>query len=113
MSYYNKPKVTLPVTHSEKDAQWLTEQLLRLHPQRRTTACIGYSDAYKEAFSNEPIEYKKENAARKLANTKMRKFVAKCLFEHSQKIDQPAVDACNQNAYQAQQNQTNFSIDSL
>ncbi|MAI15230.1 MAG: hypothetical protein CMM15_14565 [Rhodospirillaceae bacterium] len=113
MSYYNKPRVTLPVTHSEKDDQWLSEQLLRLHPKHRTTACIGYSDAFREAFENEQVEHKKENAGRKAANTRMRKFVEKCLFDQSQKVANQAVAAYNQNEYKPQQNQTNFSIDSL
>lgn len=113
MSYYGKPKVTLPVSHSEKDAQWLSEQLLRLHPSHLTTACIGYSDAFRETFESEQVEHKKENAGRKSANIRMRKFVEKCLFGHSNKVAGQAVAAYNQNEYKQQQNQTNFSIDSL
>ena len=106
MSYYGKPKVTLPVWHSEKDAQWLTEHLLKLHPQNRITACTGYSQAYREAFESQSVEFKKENSARKAANTRMRKFVDKCLSK-------PTKESYNQKEYKTPQNQTNFSIDSL
>jgi hypothetical protein len=113
MSYYNKPQVTLPVNHSDRDAVWLSEQLLKLKPQHRITACVGYSQAYTEAFTLQDVEHKKENAARKAANTRLRHFVKRCLDDERDKIMKPAIEAYNQMEYQAQQNSTNFSIDSL
>lgn len=75
---YGKPKVTLPVNHCEKDAKWLTEQLLSIPASKRITACVGYSDAYLEGYKSTEVQHKKENFARRTANIKMREFVAKC-----------------------------------
>lgn len=113
MSYYNKPKVTLPVNHSDKDSVWLSEQLLKLKPQHRITACVGYSEAYTEAFSAQDIEHKKENSARKAANTRLRGFIQKCQNMEREKVMKPALDAYNKMEYQAHQNESKFSIDSL
>ncbi len=110
MSYYRKPKVTLPATHSDKDSKWLEEQLLKIHPRHRTVACVGYSDAYREGFNSTDIEHKKENAARKVANTRMRKFVDKC---NSNTYAQPPQKSYNQKEYKAPENESKFSIDSL
>ena len=75
---YGKPKVALPVNHCEKDAQWLTEQLLSIPAQHRITACVGYSEAYLNGYKSTDVQHKKENLARRTANIKMREFVAKC-----------------------------------
>lgn len=101
---YGKPKVTLPVHHCEKDAQWLREQLLNIHQAHRITACVGYSDAYLEGYNSTDIQHKKENCARRNANIRMRKFVAKC--------KQAAQDALKP-AQQFKRPESGFNIDSL
>ena len=113
MSYYSKPKVTLPVSHSDRDSTWLSEQLLKLKPQHRITACVGYSEAYTEAFMAQDVEHKKENSARKAANTRLRGFIDKCQIMERNKVMQPALDAYNQTEYKEHKNESNFSIDSL
>jgi len=61
----------------EHDLKWADELINSLPRELHLRVCLAYCNAYKDAYSNEPIEHKKEGAARIEANTRLRKFVAK------------------------------------
>lgn len=65
--------------HSRDDARWIRQQLERIPQRYRQKAVDGYSDAYQSAYDAEPIEHRKENAARFAANTRLRIFIDKAL----------------------------------
>ena len=74
-----RSRVALPLNHSERDAEWLEGVLLRLSPAHQLKACMAYSDAFNDAYEAETVEHKKENAARRTANNRIRKFRDACL----------------------------------
>lgn len=57
------------------DKKWVAQQISGLPPRFRGKAKIGYESAYLEALDAEPVEHKKENAARFAANSRLRAFV--------------------------------------
>lgn len=65
--------------HSKDDARWIKEQLDRLPYRFRKQAEEGYSAAFAEHYDAEPSGHKKENVARRAANTRLRKYVDKVL----------------------------------
>ena len=65
----------LPNRHYIADTQWLSEQLSKLPVSIALEVCGKYSAAYRDAFDAEPLVHKQENAGRKAANTRLRKFV--------------------------------------
>lgn len=103
MAYY--AKIKLPRNHHKEDAKWLESQLTILRPQHQIQARAAYSDIYSTAYSNEQVSHKKLNSARREANIRMRKFVDKCLGSYAEE--------CINQSQQANQSQSNFSIDDL
>lgn len=69
----------LPIRHHPDDARWLRDQLAQLPLRLRERAAAGYSAAYLSALEAEPMEHKRENAARFSANSRLRLFVRKAL----------------------------------
>lgn len=65
----------LPNRHYEADAKWLKEQLSKLPVSIALETCGKYSAAYRDGFNSEPLDHKKGNAGRKMANTRLRVFV--------------------------------------
>lgn len=65
--------------HSKDDAKWIKEQLDSLPYRYRKQAEEGYSASFAEHYDAEPEDHKKENAARRAANTRLRKYVYKVL----------------------------------
>lgn len=65
----------LPENHSQADAEWIKQQLLRLPPSLRRKVLLKYADVYEVTFDVEPVSYRKENRARHEANVRLRKFV--------------------------------------
>jgi len=62
------------------DEKWVTEQILKINDyDLRKKAYDGYNAVYKKAFDAEKTEHRKIGIARKIANTKLREFVTKCL----------------------------------
>lgn len=61
--------------HHPDDEKWLKEQLKKLPKKHRDAAMHGYDKAYREAYANEPLERLKEGEARRVANTRLRKYV--------------------------------------
>lgn len=68
--------MTLPAHHPD-DARWLRAKLDSLPARYRAKAMEGYGAAYQAAYDAEPLEHKRENAARFAANTKLREFIGK------------------------------------
>ena len=59
------------------DLTWSDELIDTLPKELQLRVCFAYCDAYQEAFDAEPIEHKKEGAARVSANTRLRAFIKK------------------------------------
>ena len=60
----------------EKDKKWVTEQLNQLpNPTVRQGALLKYREVYDESYESEPIEHKKNNVARREANTRLMRYV--------------------------------------
>tara|TARA_R110002020_G_scaffold463746_1_gene683973 strand:- start:539 stop:784 length:246 start_codon:yes stop_codon:yes gene_type:complete len=57
------------------DLKWADELISTLPPKLQLKVCFAYCEAYQEAFDSEPSEIKKEGAARREANTRLRLFV--------------------------------------
>ena len=64
-----------PVCCVKDDEPWVIRQINQLPQKLRQRALTGYEEAFKEAFEKEPISYKKDNAARRAANTRLREYV--------------------------------------
>lgn len=65
----------LPEHHHPHDSAWIMARMMRVHPSKRTAIASAYSTAYKAAYDAEPMDAKKDNAARFAANTRLRKYV--------------------------------------
>ena len=62
------------------DKDWVTKKIMSLPgSDEKNKAWEGYQKVYKKAFDFEPVDHKKENFARRTANTKLRLYVAKFL----------------------------------
>lgn len=75
---YRKRRVGLPVHHCEADSDWIESQLLKISVANQITAQTKYSEIYQRIFNETPIEYQKQNKARRASNTLLRKFITKC-----------------------------------
>ncbi|EQB4330064.1 hypothetical protein ACYJ2D_000011 [Providencia stuartii] len=69
--------IPMPKYHFRDDAKWIQEMLLQLSPSARNRALVAYSNVYQEFWDAELISYKKDNAARKKANARLREYVRK------------------------------------
>ena len=69
----------LPERYHPHDKKWIEEQLKKLPPFALRRAIEGYDKVFSESYNNEPIEYKKENKARRDANTRLREYVEKII----------------------------------
>lgn len=67
----------MPEHHSNDDAKWIQEMLMKLPISARKSTAAKYSDVYEAAFNDESVSFKQENKARREANTRLRKYVAK------------------------------------
>lgn len=65
----------LPKNLHQHDRAWATQQLKKIGYKAQKTAVTGYDTVYKEAYDNEPLPHKKENAGRRAANTRLREFI--------------------------------------
>lgn len=76
----------IPKNTHPHDVEWVTEQLSKLNITARCKAVDGYDKSYMEAADKEPVEHRKENAGRREANTRLRKFVerySKAIMGHT------------------------------
>ena len=67
----------LPERCHPDDQKWIEEQLKKLPLFALRRAIDGYDKVFSESYDNEPIAYKKENKARRDANTRLREYVEK------------------------------------
>lgn len=65
----------LPANHHPHDAKWLAEQLAKLHTATAEKVARRYSDVYRQAYADEPVEHRKDGMARREANSRLREFV--------------------------------------
>jgi hypothetical protein len=56
----------------QSDTSWILSQLDKAPARKHFELCVGYSVKYCEGYEAEPDEIKKENAARRVANTWLR-----------------------------------------
>lgn len=62
------------------DESWVKEQINRIHaPHLKQDAWNGYKRVYASTYDKEPISFRKDNKARRSANTALRLFVNKCV----------------------------------
>lgn len=57
------------------DQQWFKEQVAKLPSAYVEQAYEGYQKVWEAAYDAEPVEHKKQNAARRAANIRLRQFV--------------------------------------
>ncbi|EPG5002502.1 hypothetical protein NAK66_002449 [Klebsiella oxytoca] len=66
-----------PRFFSQLDRVWLQEKLESLPYVTRQRVAVEYSAVYQDAYETEPVSYRKENAARKAANKRLRIFATR------------------------------------
>ncbi|MEC5505808.1 hypothetical protein P9911_008145 [Klebsiella oxytoca] len=71
MTYFTQ---VMPEHYSQLDRIWLEEKLESLPYVTRQRVAVEYSAVYQDAYETEPVSYRKENAARKAANKRLRIF---------------------------------------
>ena len=72
----------LPANHHPHDAKWIASKLLELPHDLRGPVCAAYSAAHAEAYEAEPVEHKKDGAARRSANSRLLSFVTRITNNH-------------------------------
>jgi hypothetical protein len=59
------------------DKAWVSAQLMRLPVELRERVADLYEAEYQQHYNAEPVEHRKDGAARWAANTRLREFVTK------------------------------------
>ncbi|MFQ6245282.1 hypothetical protein ACLMPP_12495 [Yersinia enterocolitica] len=67
--------IDMPTAFCKDDEAWIREQLLQLPPSLRRRVAVKYTAVYQETFDSEPVSFRRENRARREANTRLRLFV--------------------------------------
>lgn len=88
---FNYLRIQLPKIYNDIDKTWITQTLAKLEFNERQKAIIKYAKVYQEAYDKEEISYKKENAAGRTANTRLREYAVKCLAKRNEKVNKPPV----------------------
>jgi hypothetical protein len=70
-------KVTMPLHFDPDDGAWIQEMLGRVRASTRAKITAKYSEVYFVEWENEPVSFRKSNAARQAANIQLREFVTK------------------------------------
>ncbi len=65
----------IPRSHHPHDKRWIKSMLERLPVGIRATICDAYGEAYDAAYEAESVMQKKDGAARRAANARLRVFV--------------------------------------
>lgn len=81
--------ITLPDHYCRDDEKWIIEQMSKLPTKVRAKISALYSDVYVTAYNNESINHKKENRARREANTRLREYVKRYTSVISCKVSKP------------------------
>lgn len=71
MTYFTQ---VMPEHYSQLDRIWLEEKLESLPYVIRQRVTVEYSAVYQDAYETELVSYRKENAACKAANKRLRIF---------------------------------------
>tara|TARA_R110002074_G_scaffold121968_1_gene256486 strand:+ start:14086 stop:14301 length:216 start_codon:yes stop_codon:yes gene_type:complete len=61
------------------DEKWFKEQIAKLPAAYVAQAYEGYQSTWETAYEVEPVDHRKQNAARRAANTRLREFVERVL----------------------------------
>lgn len=98
-SYNFHVNVLMPERFYPDDEKWIREMLLHLDPATRGKISIKYSDVYDDEYEKEPVSYRKDNKARKMANKRLREFVRKYAAFSQGYVTDPEVlkEGTNQN----------------
>lgn len=88
---FNQLRIQLPKIYNDIDKNWIIQTLAKLEFNERQKAVIRYAEVYQEAYDSEEISYKKENAAGRAANTRLREYAFKCLAKRDEKVNKPPV----------------------
>lgn len=64
----------MPTAFAREDRLWIQEQLSQLPVGLREKIATAYTQAYREVFDAEPVSFRQENAARRIANKRLREF---------------------------------------
>ena len=83
--------ITLPDHYCRDNEKWIIEQMSKLPTKVRAEISALYSDVYVSAYNNEPINHKKENKARREANTRLREYVKRYTSVISCKVSKPPI----------------------
>lgn len=67
----------MPDHFCDADRAWIQEQLLQLDPTTRVKIADEYARVYREVWDKEPVLFRKDNKARRNANTRLRVYVQK------------------------------------
>jgi hypothetical protein len=70
-------RVTMPTHFDPDDGAWIQEMLVKLRASTRAKITAKYSEVYQVEWDKEPVSFRKSNAARHEANTRLREFVTK------------------------------------
>ena len=65
----------LPDHYCLADKKTIERRVAQLPIELRIYACQKYGEIYLEAYNAEPVEHKKENAARRAANIRLLRYV--------------------------------------
>ncbi|OTQ71865.1 hypothetical protein [Gilliamella sp. N-G2] len=88
MSIYG---INLPDHYCRDDEKWIIEQMSKLPTKVRAKISALYSDVYVTAYNNESINHKKENRARREANTRLREYVERYTSVMNQAVSKPPI----------------------
>lgn len=67
----------MPESYCQDDKEWINEKLSRYSTEQRAAVCKAYSKVYRETYEQTLCEIKRENTARKAANLRLIKYIAK------------------------------------
>lgn len=79
----------LPEHCCKDDEQWITGKLADLPQKVRKKVAQEYSNLYLEEYNKELVQHKKENKARRAANTRLRKYVERYSSVMKCKVNEP------------------------
>lgn len=69
----------------------LKELFMRLKPARWARASAEYSRVFKETYDSWSVSYQKENKANFEANTRLRKYIERCVISDNEQTRKPPV----------------------
>lgn len=81
----------LPETYCKDDEKWIIEMLSKLPQRVRKRVSVLYAEAFIAEYEKEPIAHKKENKARREANTRLREYVIRYTSVMNQAVSKPPI----------------------